>query len=371
MKRISIIFGTRPEAIKVAPVIQALRANEKFEVSVCFTGQHREMVLPLIDFFDLKVNVTLDVMQPNQTLSSLTAILVKELDAYVADFKPDIVLVQGDTTTAFCASLVSFYRRIAVGHIEAGLRTHTIESPFPEEFNRQVIGKVSKFHFVPTSIAEQNLLNEGVDKESIYLTGNTVIDALHFAIDKIEKNPSTYQLAFDWLKDETKFVLITGHRRENFGTGFENICKAIATLAHDNPEVLFVYPVHLNPNVQEPVNRILSGLNNVLLTPPADYISFSQLMKRSFFILTDSGGVQEEAPSLNKPILVMRESTERMEVVSAGAAVLVGTDPEKIVHYSQKLLSDSEFYKSMANVQNPYGDGRAAHHIGSVLLNKL
>ncbi|WP_430901700.1 MULTISPECIES: non-hydrolyzing UDP-N-acetylglucosamine 2-epimerase [unclassified Paraflavitalea] len=371
MKRISIVFGTRPEAIKMAPVIQQLRKVEEFEVSVCFTGQHKEMVLPLIDFFDLKIDSMLDVMQPNQSLATLTSTLVRELDSYVASFKPDIVLVQGDTTTAFCAALVSFYRKIKVGHIEAGLRTHTIDSPFPEEFNRQVIGKVTAFHFVPTNVAKRNLLDEGVPSESIYLTGNTVIDALQFAVKKIDTNSDSYKVEFDWLKADTKMVLITGHRRENFGVGFENICKAISTLAQNNPDCLFVYPVHLNPNVQEPVNRILNGLQNIKLIPPADYISFTQLMEKSFFILTDSGGVQEEAPSLNKPILVMRESTERMEVVDAGAAVLVGTDPVRIVNYAQKLINDDKFYKSMANVANPYGNGKAAEEIASILLKNL
>lgn len=363
MIKVSIIFGTRPEAIKMAMLIKAFKSRKELQLSVCFTGQHKEMVLPLIDFFDLTIDYSLNIMRPNQTLAGLTAISFEALDAYLDEVKPDIVLVQGDTTTAMCAATAAFYRKIKIGHIEAGLRTFDIKSPFPEEFNRQIISKISDLHFAPTEQAVNNLNEEGVDSSSIFLTGNTVIDALFFTQKKLSNDTKKYTFETSWLVNDKPFILITGHRRENFGQGFENICFAIKELSLKYPNYNFVYPVHLNPNVQEPVNKILSAQENICLLSPLDYLQFVSLLSSCYFVLTDSGGIQEEAPSLGKPVLVMRDSTERQEAITAGVAILVGTDKNKIVAEASRLIEDKEFYKSMSTAQSPFGIGDSSEQI--------
>jgi UDP-N-acetylglucosamine 2-epimerase (non-hydrolysing) len=358
--KVSIIFGTRPEVIKLSRVIKELQKEPNVELNVCFTGQHKEMVLPLVDFFEIKIDHALDIMMPNQTLAGLSSLSIKKVDEYLEVVKPDIVFVQGDTTTAMCAATAAFYRKIKVAHVEAGLRTNNMFSPFPEEFNRQVISKITDIHFAPTEAAKENLLKEGVNPSSIFVTGNTVIDALLFTKNKVEQSSEKYLRKNLWDNNLNEIILITGHRRENFGPGFENMCTAIKQLAERYPNYNFVYPVHLNPNVQEPVKRILNGLKNVYLIPPMDYIQFTALMSKCYFILTDSGGVQEEAPTLGKPVLVMRDTTEREEAVAAGAAKLVGTDKDVIVNNATALLENKELFNKMSRVSNPFGDGSAA-----------
>lgn len=366
--KISVIFGTRPEAIKMSMLIRQFAAFKEVELDVCFTGQHKEMVLPLIDFFEIPVHHSLDVMQQNQTLASLCARSMEALDKYFVQEKPDMVFVQGDTTTAMCAASCAFYRQIKVAHVEAGLRTHDIYSPFPEEFNRQIISKIACLHFSPTQLASQNLIKELIPEEKIFITGNTVIDALLYTQDKIAQQPSLYERAL--LKEITykPYVLITGHRRENFGDGFKNICQAIKELAIKYPEYNFIYPVHLNPNVQQPVNEILSEQSNIYLLPPQDYVQFALLMSDCYLILTDSGGIQEEAPALGKPVLVMRDTTERPEAINAGVAALTGTDITSIVTQVSKLIDDPEIYKAMSQAQNPFGNGEAAAQIVAITL---
>ncbi len=344
-------------------LIKAFRSKKEISLNVCFTGQHKEMVLPLLDFFELHVDRSLAIMRHDQTLAGLTAGSFEAIDKYLAETKPDIVLVQGDTTTAMCAATAAFYRKIKVGHIEAGLRTYNLQSPFPEEFNRQVISKVTDLHFAPTPLTRLNLLKEEIDDSRIFVTGNTVIDALLFTREKISANKQVYKADFPWGKEERPFILITGHRRENFGLGFENICGAIKELALKYPLFDFVYPVHLNPNVQEPVNNLLSSEPNIFLIPPQDYIAFTALLTECFFIITDSGGIQEEAPGLGKPVLVMRDTTERQEAVLAGVAMLVGTDKDKIVKEASRLIEDKSAYTGMSTAQNPFGDGHAAGRI--------
>ena len=377
VKKISIIFGTRPEAIKLVPVILGLRKENWCDGRVCVTGQHRQMLDQVLDGFGIQPDADLAVMRPNQTLGGLTARALKALDAYLASKKPDLVLVQGDTTTVFCATLAAFYHHIPVGHVEAGLRTWNLQAPWPEEANRVLTSRLAALHFAPTETARQNLLKEGVASERIHVTGNTVIDALWLALEKIKINPP----AIPGLPGESMesfraapVVVITGHRRENFGEGFENICQAIADLARRFPRVNFVYPVHLNPNVREPVLRILkpthpvirkpsSAIENVHLIEPLPYLAFVELMNQAKLILTDSGGVQEEAPSLGKPVLVMRDTTERPEAVEAGTVRLVGTDRERIVQSVSQLLTDPTAYGAMARATNPYGDGNASRRI--------
>lgn len=363
--KISVVFGTRPEVIKLACLIKQLETQKGVELNVCFTGQHKEMVLPLIHFFELKVDRYLELMQHNQTLATLTANVVSAMDKYFDDVKPDIVFVQGDTTTALCSALAGFYRKIKVAHVEAGLRTHNMHSPFPEEMNRSVISLMTDFHFAPTEGAKKNLLKEMVVEEKILVTGNTVIDALLFTLQKVKDN-CQYKIGTEF--NHKQIVLITGHRRENFGDGFENICRAIKELAAKFPSYTFIYPVHLNPNVQEPVKRILNGLQNVQLLPPMGYIQFTQLMQKSYLILTDSGGIQEEAPALGKPVLVMRDTTERPEAIEAGTARLIGTEQQDIVHHVSELITDSGLYKKMATAKNPFGDGTASAQIVSKTL---
>ena len=375
--KISVIFGTRPEAIKLAPVILALKQETDFETRVCVTGQHRQMLDQVLKLFEIEPDFDLNLMVPNQSLAGLTARGIEAVDGYLADDKPDLILIQGDTTTTLCAALAAFYRRIPVGHVEAGLRTWNLQAPWPEEANRVLASRLTALHFGPTEISRQNLLREGVLDETIFVTGNTGIDALFLALKKVRAAPPAivglpayFQPGQTFSNRAARLVLITGHRRENFGPGFENICRSIAELARRFPETQFVYPVHLNPNVREPVMRLLGPrgssnalLPNVHLLEPLPYLPFVSIMERATIILTDSGGIQEEAPSLGKPVLVMRETTERPEAVEAGTVRLVGTDPEKIVSEMSRLLKDAQAYEQMSRAHNPYGDGHATERI--------
>lgn len=359
MKKLLFIFGTRPEAIKMAPLIKRLRSNPKFDTKVLVTAQHRQMLDQVLNLFGIKPDWDLDLMAPGQDLTDLTSKILIGCRPILKEFKPDLVLVHGDTTTTLAASLTAFYERIDVAHVEAGLRTNDIFSPYPEELNRQICTKISKFHFAPTAQSKENLLKEGIQQESIIVTGNTGIDALFDAL----KIGDSENIIFK----NKRYVLITGHRRENFGKGFEDLCQAIRTLAEKFPDVSYVYPVHLNPNVQEPVKRILSGFENIHLIEPKDYLPFINLMKDSYLILTDSGGIQEEAPSLGKPVLVMRDTTERPEAVSSGVVKLVGTNYDKIVDGVSELLENKDLYEKMSRSTNPYGDGKASERIISFL----
>ena len=365
-KKISVIFGTRPEAIKLAPVILALKADPQFDCRVCVTAQHREMLDQVLHAFEIAPDVDLNLMQHNQTLAGLTTRAIESLDRYLSDEQPDMVMVQGDTTTVFCAALSAFYRHIPIAHVEAGLRTHNLNSPWPEEANRVITSHLADLHFAPTETSRANLLKEGVPYDKIFITGNTVIDALFIALDKIKHAPppipglSQYLLRQD---SKEQLILITGHRRENFGDGFKNICQSISQLAARFPQIAFVYPVHLNPNVQKPVNGLLAGYPNIHLISPLDYLPFVALMNRATLILTDSGGVQEEAPSLGKPVLVMRDTTERPEAVEMGTVKLVGANVKAIVEETATLLTDEKAYAAMANALNPYGDGKASNRI--------
>jgi UDP-N-acetylglucosamine 2-epimerase (non-hydrolysing) len=382
--KVSVIFGTRPEAIKLAPVILALQTDRRFTCRVCVTGQHRQMLDQVMDVFGIKPDTDLHLMQPDQTLGQLTSRLVAALDDYLARDKPDLVFAQGDTTTAFCAALTAFYHHVPVGHVEAGLRTGNLQAPWPEEANRVLTSRIATLHFAPTETARQNLLREGVLDEHIAITGNTVIDALFRVRDSLaaDRERSASLLAALALPPEftgqflaepagiasksnqgAKLVLVTGHRRESFGEGFERICAAIRKLAELHPEVGIIYPVHLNPCVQEPVHRMLGQQPRILLIPPVSYEAFVWLMSRAYFILSDSGGVQEEAPSLGKPVLVMRETTERPEGVAAGTCRLVGTDPDRILTEARRLLQDRQEYTRRSRLKNPYGDGQAAPRI--------
>lgn len=366
MKRIALVFGTRPEAIKLAPVYRSLKANfPEWDIRVCSTGQHRQMLDQVLQVFEIKKDFNLDLMEPGQDLTNLTARILLGLKQVFSEWQPDMVLVHGDTTSTLGASLAAYYQRIPVAHVEAGLRTHNIYSPWPEEINRKLTGSIAALHFAPTVTASANLISEGVREENIVVTGNTVIDALHFAVavlDRQTEPPIQLRNFLNGLNNKSRIVLVTGHRRENFGAGFENICEAIRKLALRN-DIEIIYPVHLNPNVQEPVNRLLGEIRNIRLIPPQDYLPFVYLMRRSYLILTDSGGVQEEAPSLGKPVLVMRDTTERPEAVAAGTAKLVGTDTDRIVAECERLLNDNSAYMQIAETMNPYGDGQASARI--------
>lgn len=365
-KKILTVFGTRPEAIKMAPLVHALANDERFEAKCCVTAQHREMLDQVLELFELKPDYDLNLMKAGQSLNDVTARILLELKPVLQDFKPDVVLVHGDTATTFAASLAAYYEQIEVGHVEAGLRTGNIYSPWPEEANRKLTGALTKYHFAPTETSQNNLLKENTNPADISITGNTVIDALLMVKDKIDNDAAlNEQLAaqFPMLKEDKKLILVTGHRRESFGGGFERICEALARTAKDNPDAQVLYPVHLNPNVREPVNRILSNVDNVHLIEPQQYLPFIYLMSRAHIILTDSGGIQEEAPSLGKPVLVMRDTTERPEAVAAGTVKLVGTDVDKIVTGLEVLLKDEEAYKAMSFAHNPYGDGLACQRI--------
>ncbi|EJU9788281.1 UDP-N-acetylglucosamine 2-epimerase (non-hydrolyzing) [Vibrio vulnificus] len=365
-KKVLTVFGTRPEAIKMAPLVHALAADERFEAKCCVTAQHREMLDQVLELFEITPDYDLNLMKAGQTLNEVTARILLELKPVLQEFKPDVVLVHGDTATTFAASLAAYYEQIAVGHVEAGLRTGNIYSPWPEEANRKLTGVLTKYHFAPTETSQQNLLQENYSEENIFVTGNTVIDALLMVKEKIEQDAdlkATLAAQFPYLDENKKLILVTGHRRESFGGGFERICEALAQTAKQHPEVQILYPMHLNPNVREPVNRILGSVENVLLIEPQQYLPFIYLMDRANIILTDSGGIQEEAPSLGKPVLVMRDTTERPEAVAAGTVKLVGTDVEKIVSNLNTLLSDSEAYQAMSFAHNPYGDGKACQRI--------
>ena len=370
MKVLSI-FGTRPEAIKMAPLVRLMNEDSRFESRVCVTAQHRQMLDQVLDLFQIKPDYDLNLMKPGQSLSDLTASILKGLEPVLEDFNPDVVLVHGDTTTCLSASLAAFYKKVPVAHVEAGLRTGNLFSPWPEEANRRLTGSLATIHFAPTIGAKDNLLREGVAANSITVTGNTVIDALLFARKRLSDAALPNNWATQWfqyLRDGADLVLITGHRRENFGEGFERICRAIRVLAEKHPHVDFLYPVHLNPNVQGPVTALLGRLPNVYLVNPLEYLPFVYLMNRARIILTDSGGIQEEAPSLGKPVLVMRDTTERPEAVSSGVVRLVGTDTQRIVEGVQILLQDKEVYERMTTSSNPYGDGRACERIVTALL---
>ena len=369
-RKISVIFGTRPEAIKLCPVVLALKADPAFDCKVCVTGQHREMLQQVLDVFGVVPDKDLALMRPNQTLGGLTSRAIAAIDEYLAEEKPNVVMVQGDTTTVLAGALAAFYHHIPVAHVEAGLRTWNMESPWPEEANRVLTTRLAKWHFCPTENNKANLLKEGVPEKDIYVTGNTVIDALLMAKEKVNETPPLIEgLPTDLMASDERVVLITGHRRENFGEGFENICTAIRNLAELFPETHFVYPVHLNPNVREPVGRILGHHcgKNVHLIEPQSYLPFVALMNRAYLILTDSGGVQEEAPSLGKPVLVMRDTTERPEAVTAGTVKIVGTTRESIESESIRLLTDEKEYAKMKMAVNPYGDGLAVKRICGIL----
>jgi UDP-N-acetylglucosamine 2-epimerase (non-hydrolysing) len=376
-KKVMLVFGTRPEAIKMAPLVHRLKAEPgSFEVQVCVTAQHRQMLDQVLKIFEIVPDIDLDVMKPGQDLFDVTASVLQGMKSVFSESKPDVVLVHGDTTTTLATAMAGFYAGVPVGHVEAGLRTHDIYAPFPEEFNRQVASKVSRWHFAPTELSRANLLGERVDEKSIIVTGNTVIDALQWVLNRIHTDDArslvlrqllNKTLPFNWQAD--RFVLITGHRRENFGDGFLQICEALHDLASRFKNVQFVYPVHLNPNVQKPVRSILAGLNNVHLIEPLDYEPFVYLLNHSHVVLTDSGGIQEEAPSLGKPVLVMRDVTERPEAVNAGTVGLVGANKDRIVEGVSRLLEDDVYYSKMSRAHNPYGDGKACDRIVEVLRN--
>ena len=381
-KKILLVFGTRPEAIKMAPLVTALKSQpDDFETIVCVTGQHREMLDQVLDIFDIKPEYDLNIMKPGQDLYDVTARVLTGMREVLEKVQPDMVLVHGDTTTSTATALAAFYKQIPVGHVEAGLRTFNVYSPWPEEMNRQITGRIASVHFAPTELSRENLLKEGIDDNKIKVTGNTVIDALQIILEKIKntsgiENKIVNTLVLQGLPKElilngnsnAKTVLITGHRRENFGNGFLNICHSIKELATSYPDANFIYPVHLNPNVKKPVYEILGEngkgtIPNVHLIPPLDYLPFIYLMGKSYLVLTDSGGIQEEAPGLGKPVLVMRDTTERPEAVKAGTVLLVGTNKQKIVDEVSRLIENKEHYTTMSKATNPYGDGKARERI--------
>jgi len=364
--KVLTVFGTRPEAIKMAPLVHALAKDPDFEARVCVTAQHREMLDQVLNLFSIVPDYDLNIMRPGQGLTEITCGILQGLKPILDAFRPDVVLVHGDTTTTIAASLAAFYQRIPVGHVEAGLRTGDLSSPWPEEANRTLTGHLAMYHFAPTENSRQNLRRENVADERIFVTGNTVIDALFWVRDSVMNNPAQYEALaarYPFLDANKKLVLVTGHRRESFGQGFEQICHALADIAARHDDVQIVYPVHLNPNVSEPVNRILGPVENVFLIEPQDYLPFMWLMNHAWLILTDSGGIQEEAPSLGKPVLVMRDTTERPEAVDAGTVKLVGTDRQRIVDEVTLLLNDNEAWQTMSRAHNPYGDGQACGRI--------
>ena len=378
-----LVFGTRPEAIKMAPLVKLFQShNDDFKAIVCVTGQHREMLDQVLDIFGIKPDFDLNIMKQGQDLYDVTSKVLMGMRDILKKCTPDIVLVHGDTTTSMAASLAAFYQQIPVGHVEAGLRTHNIYSPWPEEINRQITGRIATFHFAPTELSRRNLLGEGISEDMIHVTGNTVIDALYWVVERIrtdsalehslkeELKASGYNL--DRLTGDKKLVLITGHRRENFGDGFINICKALKSLVETYPDVDFVYPMHLNPNVRKPINEVFghTDYENMFFIEPLEYLAFVYLMEKSFIVLTDSGGIQEEAPGLGKPVLVMRDTTERPEAVEAGTVKLVGTDYYKIVSEVSRLINDYEYYSTMSEAVNPYGDGKACKRIIQSLIAK-
>ena len=376
MKKILLVFGTRPEAIKMAPLVLKLKQHPEFQTVVCVTAQHREMLDQVLDIFDIKPDYDLNIMQKSQDLYDITSRVLTGMRDVLNETNPDIVLVHGDTTTSTAAALAAFYKQITVGHIEAGLRTGNIYSPWPEEMNRQITGRIARMHFSPTALSRENLIKENIDTQCITVTGNTVIDALHIVVDKIKNDKKICEKIEKNIRnngydvgrlDNRKLVLITGHRRENFGEGFIRLCTAISDLTKKYPDVDFVYPMHLNPNVREPIHKVfgenLNKLGNIFFIEPLDYLNFVYMMEKSHLVLTDSGGIQEEAPGLGKPVLVMRETTERPEALEAGTVKLVGTDYNKIVNEVSMLLENNEYYQTMSNAVNPYGDGLACERI--------
>ncbi|MDU4840415.1 MAG: UDP-N-acetylglucosamine 2-epimerase (non-hydrolyzing) [Leclercia adecarboxylata] len=371
-KRVLMVFGTRPEAIKMAPIVKAFQANGEVDIRVCVTGQHREMLDQVLNLFEIIPEYDLNIMKPGQDLTDVTTAILHGLKSVFAEFKPDRILVHGDTATSFAATLAAYYHRIAVGHVEAGLRTGNIYSPWPEEGMRRLTGGIADQHYTPTISSLKNLIMENISPETIFITGNSVIDALIEVSERIDTNigmKTELAARFPFLDDSKKLILVTGHRRENHGDGFERICKALAVLA-ERDDVQIVYPVHLNPNVQEPVNRNLKGLDNVYLIEPQDYLPFVYLMKHSYLILTDSGGIQEEAPTLGKPVLCMRDTTERPAAVKAGTVRLVGTCDKTIVAETVRLLDDELAYQVMSHANNPYGDGKTSQRIVEAVLGK-
>ena len=371
-----LVFGTRPEAIKMAPLVHALKAErDKFEVKICVTSQHREMLDQVMKIFEIEADIDLNLMKQDQNLSNLTSLILNEMHNVFSKYQPDAVLVHGDTTTTLATSIAAYYTSIPIGHVEAGLRTYDLKAPFPEEFNRQITSKITKWHFAPTALSKQNLLSEGVEKSLITVTGNTIIDALHWVLKRIDKdkvrqknleNILNANLSFNWQSEI--FILITAHRRENFGDGFLQICTAIRELALKYPKIHFVYPVHLNPNVSKPVYEILRGFENIHLIKPLEYEPFVYLLKYSYLVLTDSGGIQEEAPSLGKPVLLMRDVTERPEAVEAGTVEIVGSNNQRIIESVSRLINDKKHYQTMSRAHNPYGDGFACKRIVDILL---
>lgn len=368
--KVLLVFGTRPEAIKMAPLVRKMKQDPRFEARVCVTGQHREMLDQVLQLFEIVPEYDLDIMEPGQDLHQVTSRILLGLRNVLDDFLPERVFVHGDTTTTLATTLAAYYRQIPVAHIEAGLRTGNLYSPWPEEANRKLTGAIAQYHFAPTALSRQNLMDESVKPAQVFVTGNTVIDALLEVVRKIESDPllnGELQANFPFLDPDKKLILVTGHRRESFGAGFENICHSIREIANRS-DVQVVYPVHLNPNVQEPVNRYLSSQQNVHLIPPLNYLPFVFLMHKAHIILTDSGGIQEEAPSLGKPVLVMRDTTERPEAVDAGTVKLVGTDTQKIVSAVMQLLDSHAAYEQMSFAHNPYGDGLACERIVEGIL---
>ena len=374
-KKVLLVFGTRPEAIKMAPLIKTLKLDQYFQVKVCITAQHREMLDQVLQIFDISPDYDLNLMKPGQDLYDITANVLLGMKSVLNDFNPDIVLVHGDTSTTSACALAAFYEKTKVGHIEAGLRTNNIYSPWPEEANRQITGIIAEYHFAPTLTSKNNLIKENKNKKNVVVCGNTVVDALFLALKKIRNDNKLKTKIEDTLmkqyqfKKNKKIILVTGHRRENFGEGFINICNAIKKIAKDNPSIDIVYPVHLNPNVQEPVRKMLSESQNIFLIDPLSYESFIYIMSKSYFIITDSGGIQEEAPSLGKPVLLMRDTTERPEAVEAGTVKIVGTNPKVIIEESQKLIDDKNTYRKMSISVSPYGDGHASKKILKFLKN--
>ncbi|GAA0691696.1 UDP-N-acetylglucosamine 2-epimerase (non-hydrolyzing) [Marinobacterium maritimum] len=369
-KKVLTVFGTRPEAIKMAPLVHALATDERFDAKACVTAQHREMLDQVLGLFEISPDYDLNIMKPGQSLNDVTTAILTGMKPVLDEFKPDVVLVHGDTATTFATALAAYYQQIPVGHVEAGLRTGNIYSPWPEEANRKLTGAITRYHFAPTDTSKTNLLAENVAADQISVTGNTVIDALFWVRDKINSNTAlNRELAshYSMLDSSKQMVLVTGHRRESFGGGFERICEALRRIAVEHPDCQIIYPVHLNPNVQEPVNRLLKGVDNIHLIAPQDYLPFVYLMTQATLILTDSGGIQEEAPSLGKPVLVMRETTERPEAVQAGTVKLVGTDVDRIFKEVNRLLTDTAAYQHMSQAHNPYGDGSACERIIGVL----
>ncbi|MDR2086098.1 MAG: UDP-N-acetylglucosamine 2-epimerase (non-hydrolyzing) [Dysgonamonadaceae bacterium] len=375
MKKILIVFGTRPEAIKMAPLVKEFQKYpEKFETKICVTGQHRQMLDQVLDVFDIRPDYDLNIMAPNQDLYDITSKVLLGMRNVLKEYQPEIVFVHGDTTTSMATAIAAFYQQIKVAHVEAGLRTYNLYSPWPEEMNRQLTDRLCEYCFTPTETSKNNLLQERVDANKLYVTGNTVIDALLMAVDIIRTKPGLQNSIIRELKgkgygikSDKPFILVTGHRRENFGEGFLNICKALKEIAANHPDMDIIYPVHLNPNVQKPVYELLAEISNIYLISPLDYLPFVYMMQHSYLILTDSGGVQEEAPSLGKPVLVMRDTTERPEAVEAGTVKLVGTDTSEIVNNVNLLLTDKAVYNQMAQAHNPYGDGKACERIIKVL----